>query len=423
MLDFAAIVQQQLAKLPPSRRYCLALSGGLDSSVLLHVLQTLPLQQDLLAIHIDHGLQAQSSQWRRHCESLCRQNNIPLTVVEVDAKALPGQSPEAAARTARYAALAECIKTGDCLLTAQHQDDQAETVLLQLLRGSGPAGLAAMPLTKPFAAGHHARPLLTVSRQDIFAYAQRHALQWVEDPSNADLHFERNYLRHNVMPLLQQRWPGYAKTLSRVAAHQASLLRLQTEWAAIDSASFFDVGDQSLAIAGVIALTPQRRDNLLRYWLQQLGLPAPSTAVLEQIVGLLQCADDANPAVTWGNAEARRYRGRCYAFIRPKPLIRTEWLWPVAEPLVIAELGVSLDRNQLQQLGIVLPTAVNTLHLRLRRGGERIKLPGWPHAKSLKKWLQERGVPPWQRERLLLLYDSTDLLAVLNTQPVITLVT
>ena len=201
-------LQHALQKLPPAPQYHVAFSGGVDSHVLLHLLasqrETLP--GSLGAVHVNHHIQQHAGDWEVHCRSVCEELDIPCHFLRVDGKARRGESPEAAARTARYRALADWLPADAVLLTGQHRDDQAETLLLQLLRGAGPRGLAAMPVVTELGNGRLVRPLLALRRADILDYAHQHRLRWVEDPSNADTRYDRNLLRHRVMPLLQQHW-------------------------------------------------------------------------------------------------------------------------------------------------------------------------------------------------------------------------
>ena len=214
---------QQLHRhgIPPS--YQVAFSGGLDSLVLLHALCALRgrLAAGVAAVHVHHGLHSDADEWDAHCQQVCDELGVAYTLLRVDGRPATGESPEAAARDARYRALAEWLPAGHCLLTAQHQDDQAETLLLQLLRGSGVSGLAAMPVMTGLGAGHHLRPLLEMTRPALHHYATAHALRWIEDPSNQSSAYDRKYLRHQVLPRLRERWPAVSSSLSRSAAHCA----------------------------------------------------------------------------------------------------------------------------------------------------------------------------------------------------------
>ncbi|MCU7883559.1 MAG: tRNA lysidine(34) synthetase TilS, partial [Candidatus Thiodiazotropha sp. (ex Lucinoma annulata)] len=270
---------ESLKQLPQASCCHLAFSGGLDSCVLLHLLAELRLQlpYELRAIHVHHGLQAEAGEWQRHCENICESHDIPLDNVQLTLTPIAGESIEAVAREARYQAFAECMGEGDLLLTAQHQDDQAETLLLQLLRGSGPAGLAAMPLLARFEPGWLARPLLQVSRLTLEAYAQQHALTWHDDPSNQNLRFDRNFIRHQVMPLLRSRWPAASMTLSRAARFSGELLTLVKEEAEEDLVKARYGDSDTLSITALKQLHSVRLRNLLRHWIAASGATMPNS--------------------------------------------------------------------------------------------------------------------------------------------------
>lgn len=406
----------------PAARYWVGFSGGLDSTVLLYAMWRLCLPQPLAAVHVNHGLHQDAAHWTDHCRRVCHDWNIRLEVVEVDARAGAGESPEAAARQARYAAFQEQLMPGDYLLTAQHEDDQAETLLLQLLRGGGPAGLAAMPAVTGLAAGRHGRPLLTFGREALRVYAEAEGLQWIEDGSNTDTGFDRNYLRHRVLTHLKTRWPAYAKTLARAARHQAEAAALLAETAEADLATVRGDYPGTLSVARLLAFSEVRRRNVIRYWLKRQAFVVPSEAVLDQIGAVLTAAPDRSPEVCWANTEIRRHRDGLFALPSREALDPgREYPWPPDTPLPLPELGMTLDRRELESRGIVLPAVV--LRVRFRRGGERIRLPGREHSHSLKKLLQARGVPPWLRGRLPLIYEDRRegerLVAVLGLEPAI----
>ncbi|NNG62887.1 tRNA lysidine(34) synthetase TilS, partial [Pseudomonas fragi] len=251
-----------------------ALSGGLDSTVLLHVLAQLRQTRSLpplSAIHVHHGLQAAADEWPAHCQALCNALGVPLQVVHVHVQA--GASLERAAREARYQAFVTLTRAQEVLLTGQHRDDQAETLLFRLLRGAGVSGLAAMPRQRRLGEGNLCRPLLDVSRTDLEAYAREHSLGWIEDPSNQQTDFSRNYLRHEIFPLLTRRWPQAAASMARSAAHCAEAQGLLDDLARQDlqaagAVSEFDwLGLPSLELAPITCLSPARQRNALRYWL------------------------------------------------------------------------------------------------------------------------------------------------------------
>jgi tRNA(Ile)-lysidine synthase len=364
-------------------------------------------------VHVDHGLQADSAEWARHCTAVCEELALPFTLLHVDARGGVGESPEAVARHARYRALAGLMRAGDCLITAHHQEDQAETLLLQLLRGGGPHGLAAMPALSAFAAGMHARPLLGFSRRELRDYAQRHALQWIDDPSNADSGFDRNYLRNSVMPALRERWPAVARVLTRGAGHQADAAQLLDVLAAEDLRCC-SAEEHMLSISALMALDEARQRNVLRYWLKSLGFKLPDTVRLAQVQHeLLHAAPDRSPEVRWEGVVVRRYRDRVYA-VTPQVLMDNETIipWDPAQALTLPD-GSSLLAVTSTGEGIKRALCrQQAVTVRYRRGGEECQIA--PHAvtRPLKKLLQEAGVPPWERERIPLIYIGEQLAAV-----------
>ncbi len=402
--------------LPDAGSYIVAYSGGVDSHVLLHLLagRRAGLRAPLMAVHVDHGIQSHSGEWRAHCESVCSQLNIPFHALQTDGVAAPGESPEAAARHARYRALADWLPDGAALLTAQHRDDQAETLLLQLFRGAGPRGLSAMPRSTSLGQGLLLRPFLDVSRADILERAQVHKLEWIEDPSNTDTRYDRNLLRHEVLPQLQQRWPGLSTVLARAATHQSEQAGLADALAAMDfSASCSPDGERVLQ-SGLKALQPARQRNLLRYWIHRRGFAMPSQAVLERVrEEMLFSRDDAQPVVHWGNAELRRYRGELYLMQALPAQDSTQCIrWDLRnKPELDTASGVLLAKPMTGG-GLYLPEEFACVDVRFRRGGESLLLPGASQHRTLKNLLQEHSIPDWERERLPLLYAGDRLAAV-----------
>jgi tRNA(Ile)-lysidine synthase len=300
----------------PDASLCVALSGGMDSVALLHAAQALAQAESrirLRAVHVDHGLQAQSQDWTVICRGQCQALGIPLQVIELHLRIPRGASVEAEARRARYSALAAELADGECLLTAHHADDQLETVLLQLFRGAGVAGLAAMPAQVPLGRGLHLRPLLQVERGDLERYAVDAGLEWIDDPMNLEWRYDRSYLRHEVLPAIRARWPAAARTVGRSARHFAAAQRLLEALAEADGRDLVDA-EGRLQIVGLVALPRDRQVNVLRGWIVARGLGVPSTARLESILrDVVPARADAQPVVTWPTGEVRRYRGRLYA--------------------------------------------------------------------------------------------------------------
>ncbi|MFS2200468.1 tRNA lysidine(34) synthetase TilS, partial [Pseudomonas sp. Pseusp3] len=290
----------------------IAYSGGLDSTVLLHLLAHLAKTESLpalSAIHVHHGLQAVADAWPEHCRSVCAALGVPLQIVRVQVQ--PGASLERAARDARYHAFSEVIRPGEVLLTAQHRDDQAETLLFRLLRGAGVRGLSGMPRQRPLGKGHLLRPLLDATRAELEAYAAAHQLRWIEDPSNQDRQFSRNFLRHQVFPVLTTRWPQAMATMARSAAHLSEAQGLLDELAQIDlnqarTANEFDwLGLPSLELASLEKLSAARQRNALSHWLEPLTR-LPDTDHWSGWEDLRDATGDACPV--WRLAEGELHR-------------------------------------------------------------------------------------------------------------------
>ena len=393
-----------------------AFSGGMDSTVLLHALARLRgrLRGTLRAVHVDHGLQADARAWTAHCTAVCDGLEVPMRVLSVDARSAAGESREAAAREVRYGALSALLGADDVLLTAQHQDDQAETLLLQLLRGSGPRGLSAMPDWLPLGRGRLLRPLLGFTRVELAAWADSEGLRWVEDPSNRDQSLDRNFLRHSVLPLLSSRWPTVERTLARAAGHQQDASELLDVLAAADLQAALGADGSTLRATALQALSAARGRNLLRYWLRRQRLRPPAAVVLERVLKeLLPARPERNPVVHWHGAEIRRYRGQLYALALPRPPLPTlPCDWDLQVPLPFAG-GVLLATTQRGQ-GLRRDALVHGVRVELRRGGERCRPLGQPHRRRLKQLLQQSGLPPWCRERLALLYVGDALVQVVG---------
>ena len=397
------------------RRIWVAYSGGVDSHVLLHRCATLrsELPEIAGALHIHHGISASADQWEQHCQRVCEHLDIALTVRHVD---LPeGEGLEDRARRARYEAMQAVLQVGDVVALAQHQDDQAETFLLQALRGGGPRGISAMPAVAPLGQGALIRPLLEYSRQSIMKYAHAQQLQWVEDDSNQDQRFDRNYLRHEIMPALQARWPSAAKTLSRTAAHTASLMRIADELLQDELKGFTGSREHTLSVKALQSVPFAKSSLLVRALCQQQGLPMPATAQLEELLQRqLGAESDRQILVTWPGGEFRRYQDDLYV-LRPLPeLTGKNWQyhWDGMQTLEIPEMHGCLALKPNHGAGIRKSLVTQGLVVRPRTGGERCQPEDDNHHRELKAIFQNYQVPPWERERLPLIFHDDELLAV-----------
>jgi len=440
----------------PAVRLLVACSGGVDSTALLAALAAgRPDELRVRAVHVHHGLHPNASKWSEHCRALGRELGVRLEVITAKVARSAGVSLEAAARDARYGLLAQALEAGEFLLTAHHEDDQLETVLLQLFRGAGIAGLAAMPDVAPFAGGWLARPLLSRTRAELEEWVRGAGLRWVDDDTNADETLDRNYLRRRVLPLIRERWQGVGSAVSRSARHAAEGQRL------LDMIARSDVERASsgagLFVPTLRALQADRRRNALRFWIARSGARVPDTSRLEELAGpVIDARPDASPRVVWGDVEVQRHadvlsinsvghrsvrgsgdagrgipvrRGsdvrqgddaRRGANVRQRgggaqqapgaPAI--DWPWRTVPLLALPDAGGTLELKADGHGPIdldALPTIVTVRH---RQGGERLRPRRGGPRRTLKSLLQESHLPIGERACLPLVFSGTTLLAV-----------
>jgi len=454
--DLADRIAAQLEPLiPPRSAILIGLSGGMDSVVLLHLLHRLAprFSWRLSTLHVHHGISPNAGVWADFCAGLCAELGIPLHIEHVDIAPLREHGIEAAARKLRHAAFAR--QSCDFVALAHHADDQAETLLLQLLRGSGVRGAAAMPVLSrvegpvlssverpvlsraegPFiggaasitpsplagegrgegAAHRTLRPLLDLPRAALLGYAHEHGLHWVEDESNADDSYPRNFLRHRALPLLEERFSACRITLARSARHFAEASELLDDLAKIDGEGA--MFDDALSVAALRALTPPRAKNLLRYFLHLRGAPMPQTAQLDDMLHqLCEARQGASVCVQYGAWEVHRYRDRAYVSQALGEFDRDLVLpWCGESELDWSALGVRLNFVETLGGGIGAEKLRRApVTLRSRNGGETLRPHPNAAKRSLKNLLQEHGVPPWRRERLPLVYCGDELVCVVG---------
>jgi tRNA(Ile)-lysidine synthase len=396
-------------------RWLVAFSGGIDSTALLHALVACrsELESQIVAVHIDHGLHRASMRWDDHCRRIAQEFHVDYLSCRIVTPENSGMGVEAAAREARYAAIAGLMQQGDCVLSAHHQDDQAETLLLNLLRGCGLAGMAGIGAKQVFSCGHLLRPLLDVSGREILAYARAHSLAWIDDPSNEDTRFGRNYLRSEVMPLLASRWPAIAAKFSHSAELAGEGNRLLGELADLDLAKHQEAG--RLSISALRELSAARQRNVLRRAVELSGLPpAPANSITQAVRDLIPARADAQPLIRWKGAELRRYRDQLFVLqeLPDGPHSVARVLSPDGDWL---ELGDGMGAMQLvrsEDEGIDPRLAGIGLRLKYREGGEEIRLTGHAITHKVKKLMQQEGILPWMRDRLPFLYAGDELVAV-----------
>lgn len=408
------LLEPALAELPEGP-LAVAFSGGLDSSVLVHSLAAMPAARarGLRCLHVDHRLHDGSAAWAQHCERFAAKCDVPISTLCVDVERGVGLGLEAAARRARHAALLASMTPGEIVVFAHHRDDQAETVLLKLMRGAGPEGLGAMRTLRRFGAGMAWRPLLPLPRAALRGYAEHHGLHWLQDPSNADTLIDRNYLRIDVLPRMRKRWPEAEVSI----AQSANWVRAAADYIDAQSqralAFVQGLDPATLRFREWLDLAEALRDPVLRRWLRGIGLPEPNQHQVHELVRqLAEAGEDKLPCVRWPGAELRRYRDLVYAR-RPLMFVPVEWqfAWR-GEPLV---LPVGLGTLSLVAAGTQAPPRLLTAVLRVcfRRGGESLKLAGDAHHRDLRDLFQEAGIPPWERGRLPLIFDDEErMLAV-----------
>jgi len=417
---------RELARqLPPHDRLCIAFSGGLDSSLLLHLFAAItPASTALSALHINHQLQPNAAEVAAFCRDVCARLSVPLHVVPVTVpvKAEGVGGLEQAARTARYGVFEQQLRVGELLLLAHHGDDQLETVLFRLFRGTGVAGLAGMPFTRALGAGALARPLLEFSRAQLEAWAENAELPWIEDPSNCDQRFDRNYLRNRVIPPLKIRWPSFIRRVEASArgcadSHALNQKLAQLQWHACDGV-YQHSRPHSLDQRAFAELSPPEQGNLLRWWCQSCGLPAPVSADWQRtLAGLMDAAADREPELLGQGYSVRRFQHRLHLVAAQhalpegsQPLLPQQTLRWGEWTLALVWQGEDPNQGDDRQAGPPL------IRVSTRQGGERIRFyPDGP-AKIVKKWLQEQAVPPWERARLPLVFagcgGAEELIAV-----------
>jgi tRNA(Ile)-lysidine synthase len=391
----------------------LGLSGGVDSVVLLHLLAQLSpsFSWRLSALHVHHGISPHAASWAAFCSDLCAKYSIPLQVEHVDINPLRAMGIEAAARQLRHAALAR--QKVDFIALAHHRDDQAETILLQLLRGAGVRGASAMPMLKVRqGAPSLLRPLLDVERSELEAYAREHGLEWVEDDSNEDVSYPRNFLRHRVLPVLQQRFPSYRSTLSRSAGHFAEAAALLDELAAQDAVTA--IQEDRLSVAVLRQLSGARGKNLLRYFLVEQSAPIPdATRLTEMLRQLCVAGEGAQIRITWQEWQLRCYRDYAYVLPLTMPAAEFEIVWQGEEEITLPASHGILQFKRVKGQGLSLGRLQQKkVTIRPRRGSESIQLDASRPRQSLRNLLPQQGVPPWQRELLPLLFCGDELVCV-----------
>jgi len=401
--SFQTKIKDILSEYPDAETCWIAYSGGLDSLVLLHVLASIQdkIKPKLVAVHINHGLSNDADLWVKHCQDKCVNYEIELQTFSIDLSDKNDKGTEAYAREKRYEVLGNLM------------DDQVETILLQLMRGSGPDGLVGMPQSREFSKGILLRSLLDYSREEIHDYALSESLSWVEDESNKSNKYDRNFLRNRIIPELLTRWPGALKTVQRAAKHQAEARCLINEISRSDLEVVCESDYRKLDISGFNNLSGIRKKNVLRAWIKQNKHETPNASIIEKIIAeVIHANIDRSPCVKWKGGEIRRYREYLYIMKSlPAHDVEMSKQWNLEETLeltsgylkAISGKGNGIKKDMLSS---------DTVEIRYRQGGEQIKLSGRRETHDLKKLFQEHGVPPWMRDRIPLIYYENKLVTV-----------
>lgn len=398
-----------LTQLERYQRVFVGFSGGLDSTVLLHSLAAQSaIFSKLTAVHVNHGLSPNAWVWQQDCQQFCAVLKIPLVIKSVE---FARQSNiEETARKARYQVFAQLLEQSDCLVLGHHLNDQAETLLLQLFRGAGIEGLSAMSDAKKFVQGDLLRPFLHHSRQTLEDYAQLNQLQWLDDESNQDISFSRNYVRHQVLPLLSARWPGIINNLARTSAHCQQAQANLDDLARMDCPALAQASNQ-LVITTFSHLPSSRITNILRLWFKVNQIRLPNTLTFNRLLSeVINASQDANPQISWDEVSVRRYQQNLYLVKRQLKSSAPVIAWTsFPDSLDLGELGTLYAKAK--DKGLMIPPE-SKIEVRFRQGGELFYWRG--QSKQLKKLLQEWQLPPWLRDQIPLLYINGELAAVIG---------
>ncbi len=413
--SFQTKIKDILSEYPDAETCWIAYSGGMDSHVLLHVLASIQnnIKPRLVAVHINHGISSDADLWVKHCQKICEDHLIEFQTFPVDLSQKSDKGTEAFAREKRYEVLGNLINRHDLLFTAHHMDDQLETILLQLMRGSGPDGLVGMPQAREFSKGNLVRPLLNYSREEIHDYALSEALNWIEDESNKSNKYDRNFLRNRIIPELITRWPGALKTVQRAAKHQAEAKSLINEISHGDLDAVCESEYTKIDISRFDILSSIRKKYVLRAWIKINKLVTPDAQIIEKIITeVIHANVDRNPCIKWKGSEVRRFRGYLYIMQSlPAHDVKMSKPWNFEGSLKLASgyLKAISSKGSGIKMDIL---SNNTVEIRYRQGGEQIRPSGRIETHDLKKLFQEQGVLPWLRNRIPLVYYENELIAV-----------
>lgn len=408
MFDYSQL--EYLFREGPKGRFVVGYSGGLDSHVLLHALikckQKRRVDAQILGLHVHHGLSRNADKWAQHCQSICEELGADFNCIRIEVSGT-GNGREGDARSARYDAFEKFLNATDTLLLAHHLDDQIETILYRLFRGSGLKGMAGMPIERTIGQSSLIRPVLSVSRQDLKAYAESEKLTWIDDESNLDLDIDRNYIRHEIVPIIRTRWPAYKKTISRFAELAGTDFQLLRELAELDLDRLHRNIDDPIDLTEFHRLGGARQRNAVLHWIDNSGLPVPTqTQLLELVHQLNVQRSDAIQFISWPGVEIRAFKQKAY-LMAPLTELETPFIWQGDESRLVG--GRLLAAQRVKNGGLI--DDGKPFSIRFRIGGERCQPQGRVGSHPLKKIFQELAIPPWLRDRTPLIYRGEEMVA------------
>lgn len=397
---------REILDLQPER-LVVGYSGGVDSHVLLHWLSRNLSKSDnpphVCAIHVNHGLNEQAEAWQVHCEQVCTDLDVELFTFPVEVKR--DGSLEENAREARYELFGSFLKSSDFLLLAHHLDDQIETAIFKLFRGNGFVG---MPQSRPLKEAKLYRPLLHTSRKEIEIYAQKEDLAWIEDDSNLDTAFDRNFIRLTLLPLIRERWPHLSANLKHVLGKEEESSLLLESIAEQDRLDL-ETEERVIFLSRFRKLDLLRQKNFLRYWIKKSANAFPAESFVSDAVRQMMSSDSFG--LRWESLQINGYRDKAYLMKAPEkaPCASKGQNWSLEDLSELSALGIRVETIKGQGLKADL---CQDLSIGFRKGGEKMQLNKGAGSKKLKHLLQDKGVPPWVRDSLPLIYKNEQLIAI-----------
>ena len=406
------IIERQIKPLLPNK-FCIAFSGGMDSTVLLHVMKNIiDEKSQIRAIHINHNIVDNSKVWTRTCKSICKNFGIDIEIISLEVTH-NGYGLEAAARDERYKKLKEILYENEYLLTAHHEEDQLETVFLRMARGTGLDGLQGINEKYSFGEGIIFRPMLEVSKTSVMDYAKEHQLKWVEDSSNQDTHFDRNFLRKKIIPQFRERWPSIASSVSRLSQLSAQNIKILNQIAEEDIGPIANMNE--LPLAKLLDKSFERANNMLRYIILANGMSIPSMKTLQDGLKEMLDPETDKSVIAWKDYCIRKYKNHLY-FLSNSDLepnkVDVRIPWEIGKTVNLGENIGSIEATFIHGDGLSIEKCENKLTISYRQGGELIKPIGHRINKSLKNLFQENQILPWMRDKIPLIYYQDELVSV-----------